>query len=126
MSDQTGMDTLTATTLITPAWLRARGACGEQVALLAQEWPNGAPVTRATLERALVLSLDIWWLSRFLPAPARRAYEEATASVRRAYEEATAPARRAYDEATASLRRAYEEAVITALLIAIRAQGGER
>jgi uncharacterized protein YeaC (DUF1315 family) len=86
-------------------------ACPEQVAIMRSEWPDGVEVTKESLLRAMALGLDLnWWAQHALPAPLRRAYEEALAPLQRAYEEAVAPLRRAYEEAKAPLRRAYEEA----------------
>ena len=110
-----GAPPMSTATVITHDWLSKHQACKEQYAIFATEWPEGAPLTPANIHRAAELKLDIDWLAkRILPAPAWRAYEEATAPALRAYKEATAPALRAYKEATATALRAYKEATAPA------------
>ena len=87
---------------ITVAFLRKHGACADQVSLFAKTFPDDAETTAENLLLAARAGLAIDWLAHFVPAPARRAYKEATAPARAAYEEAIAPAWRAYDEARAT------------------------
>src|SRR5919109_1421725 len=95
---------------LTAEILQKKGACKEQVDLFAQLFPDGGEVTAAAC-RAVAHQFDWdWAANHLLPEPARRAYEEATATAWRAYQEARATARRAYQEATATARRAYKEA----------------
>lgn len=117
---------LTKDTLITAAWLRARNACGEQVAISAREWPEGAYPTRENLRRAAELGLSVNWLAGGLPAAGREAYivaerplrEALEAAVRlhwKAYETAERSHLAAYEAAERPLREAYEAAVADAL-----------
>jgi len=92
-------------TLITADWLCRKGACTDtpQLAVFAAEWPDGAPVTQATLRRARELHLDLEWFARaYLRPAAKKALDEATAAAWGAYEEVTAPAQKALDEAVAT------------------------
>ena len=77
---------------ITVAFLRKHGACADQVALFAETFPDGAEATAESLLLAARAGLAIDWLARFVPAPARRAYDEARATAWRAYDEARATA----------------------------------
>ena len=64
------MDRITLTQL--------KGACPEQRALFRRVFPKGAPVDEATALKAVAAGLDVYWLAaRLLPAPARKAYDEA-------------------------------------------------
>ena len=65
--------------IITAKLLTQHGACPDQVAIVAREWPKGAEVTEAALLRAVELGLDIAWLARMIPAPRRRARTPARA-----------------------------------------------
>ena len=56
---------------ITAELLATHGACADQVAIVAREWPMGAEPTEAALLRAVELGLTIQWLRVFLPAPLR-------------------------------------------------------
>ena len=100
-----------ATKRITLSQLRKLKACKDQLDLFKSTFGASAAVTEANLVRAVAAGLNIDWLAgKTLPAPARKAYNEALASAREAYHEAIAPAREAYDEAVASAwMRAYLE-----------------
>ena len=63
---------------ITADWLRAWGACKEQVAVVEREWPNGARPLLATARKAARLGLDVNWLARrLLPDHAWKEFERA-------------------------------------------------
>jgi len=56
--------------------LQAKGACPNQVAVFAKEWPRGATVTLKNCERAAKLGLDVHWVSNnLLPKNLDDAYE---------------------------------------------------
>lgn len=79
-----------------------QGACEDQLAVFAREWPDGADVTRQNLERAVALGLDISWAAEhLLTDPALKVYYEARASAWKVYNEAMAPALKVYNEAAA-------------------------
>ena len=106
---------------LTADMLREKNACHRQVAVFEKEWPNGVKTTKKAILRAVELELDIYWFAqRFLPAPAREAYLEATAIARRAYEEAIAFVPNVYKEAAAPAREAYEEAQALVLYKALK------
>ena len=48
--------------LITAAWLLKRGACKHQVMQFQTEWPQGAEVTVANLQKAQRMDLSLIWL----------------------------------------------------------------
>ena len=56
--------------MITATMLRTLGACEGHVQRFEAEWPDGAEVTPATLERAHALGLDVPWLARNPSTPA--------------------------------------------------------
>ncbi|GMV07384.1 MAG: hypothetical protein AMXMBFR53_36590 [Gemmatimonadota bacterium] len=65
---------------ITAKYLTKLGACEEQVAIVAKEWPIGAPITVPTIRKALRLGLDVDWLaSRVLSLDAWAEYERVKA-----------------------------------------------
>ena len=51
---------------ITKRMLQAKGACPNQVAVFAKEWPRGATVTLKNCERAAKLGLNVHWVSKNL------------------------------------------------------------
>lgn len=66
---------------VTATMLRRLGACSDQVATVEREWPNGAPVTVATVRKAYRLGLDVDWLAnKVLPALALAEYQRVTAA----------------------------------------------
>ena len=69
-----------------------RGACADQRALFRHTFPDGAPLTVRSVDRAVRAGLDVRWLVRLLPAPARAEYERATAPAWAEYERAPASA----------------------------------
>ena len=100
---------------LTADMLKEKDACNYQVTVFEKEWPDGAEVTVEAILRAVELELDIDWFARqFLPAPVRKAYEEALAPVQKAYDEAIAPVWGAYYEAIAPTWKAYNEAMASA------------
>jgi hypothetical protein len=53
---------------ITADMLRGAGACEQELALFAREWPRGATLSRKTLHRAVQLKLDVdWFIIEFFP-----------------------------------------------------------
>ena len=126
--------------IITADWLREQGACNDQVAIVAREWPVGARITRKNLSRAAMLQLDIHWLAQFLDtkvqckytknmAPAGRRYDKAVAAAWRRYEKAALMAWFAhektevafclYNKTATTAWRVYREARVTALANAL-------
>jgi len=99
---------------ITDSLLRECGACADQRKLFRKLYPGGANTTAATLRRAAMAGLSISWLERFIPAPAWKAYKEATAPAWKAYKEAIFPAQKAFLEAIFPARKAYDEALARA------------
>ena len=81
---------------------RLAGACKDQLAIVTREWPNGIPVTQASLDRAVALKLDIDWAAKTLLT--------ATALVE--YERVKAPAWAKYERVTDT----YQRAKVTILL----------
>ena len=51
---------------ITKRMLQAKGACPNQVAVFAKEWPRGATATLKNCERAAKLGLNVHWVSKNL------------------------------------------------------------
>jgi hypothetical protein len=99
---------------ITLKQLRLKGACWEQAQLFEAAFGEKVEVT---MDNAVQYADKFdwqWAAEHLLPAPAEKAYWEATAPAREAYWEATAPARKAYQEAKATALKAYREAVATA------------
>jgi predicted DsbA family dithiol-disulfide isomerase len=100
---------------ITRAWLEDRGACHDQVATFAAEWPDGVEITREALLRAAELGLDLsWFADHVLSEQARQAYDVAIAPALQAYRVAIAPALQAYDVALEPARQAYRVALAQA------------
>ena len=98
---------------ITTAMLK--GACRRQRAIFRREWPNGAPITLASVRKTRRLGLDVEWLvSSMLSASAEAAYNAAIAPAWAAYDAAIAPAWAAYDAAIASAEAAYNAAIAPA------------
>jgi len=62
---------------ITADVLRRKGACLDQVAIFAAEWPEGIDVTVANMERAVALKLDMSWFGKLLDKSRRTAYKTA-------------------------------------------------
>jgi len=85
-----------------------KGACADQVTLFKKTFPNGAPLTKKAMSRAMDVGLDVWWLERFLSELARAEYERATAPARAEYELVRAPALAEYYRVTASALAEYE------------------
>ena len=56
------MSTLTMS--IDGAWLRGLDACDEEYDMFCEEWPNGAEVSKANLDKAAVLGMNIGWFAR--------------------------------------------------------------
>jgi hypothetical protein len=78
---------------ITKAMLEAHGACADQVAIFAAEWPRGCKVTLKACKRVVELRLNLNWAAEhLLSPPAWAAYQQATAPALAAYQQATAPA----------------------------------
>ena len=97
---------------ITAQWLVEHDACEKQVALFRETFPRGTAVTPQTLRKAGAAGLEISWLVNRLPAPARKAYDEAITPARKAYDESIAPAQKAYDEAVATALAAAWDAAL--------------
>ena len=71
---------------ITKRMLQAKGACPNQVAVFAKEWPRGATVTLKNCERAAKLGLNVHWVSRnLLPKKLDDAYDAQRKSLCDAY-----------------------------------------
>ena len=71
---------------ITKRTLQAKGACPNQVAVFAKEWPRGAMVTLKNCERAAKLGLNVHWVSKnLLPKNLYDAYEARWQSLDNAY-----------------------------------------
>ena len=51
---------------ITKCMLQAKGACPNQVAVFAKEWPRGATATLKNCKRAAKLGLNVHWVSKNL------------------------------------------------------------
>jgi len=91
---------------ITAEMLAEKGACPDQLDRFRERFPDGVDPETVRLEE--VYDLDVRWAVRsLLPAPARKAFVEATAPARETHKEGTAPAWKAYWEARASAVEAY-------------------
>ena len=78
--------------VITHEWLVEHGACEDQRAVFAAEWPDGVVLSEQSLYRAAELGLDLWWFARqYLPAPLLAEYERQVAPLRTEYERQRAP-----------------------------------
>ena len=106
---------------LTVEYLKAKDACADQVDLFAATFPAGMLLTEENLLTAARAGLNLHWAAfHLLPAPASKAYDEATATAYKVYNEAIAQADKAYREAIAPARKAYDEATATALWSIIR------
>ena len=93
---------------ITKRMLQAKGACPNQVAVFAKEWPRGATVTLKNCERAAKLGLDVHWVSKnLLPKNLDDAYEAQRQSLCDAYWAQQKPLDDAYVTQRQSLYAAY-------------------
>lgn len=102
---------------ITSQMLRDANACKDQVLDFENEWPNGAEVNRAGLERAVELGLDInWFASYFLPLEAQKAYRDAEDTARRMYMETV----------NSPSLDTYFQSIVTALLEAIECSSHDK
>jgi len=77
------------------------GACDEQKAIFASEWPKGAEATLGNVRRAQELGLDLEWGAKWFPPEPRRLYDAAVAEPRRLYDAAVAEPRQILNEAEA-------------------------
>ena len=105
---------------ITKCMLQAKGACPNQVAVFAKEWPRGATVTLKNCERAAKLGLNVHWVSKnLLPKklddaygaqqkPLYAAYVTQWQSLDDAYEAQRKPLYDAYEAQRKSFYDAYE------------------
>jgi hypothetical protein len=87
------------------------GACREQRALFRQVFPDGAPVTVKSAEKALEAGLDVFWLWHLLPRPTQIEFNRTTAATLAEFERAAVPARAEYDRIMAPARAEYSRAV---------------
>ena len=79
---------------ITHDWLAEHGACEDQRAVFAAEWPDGVVLSEAALLRAADLELDLeWFAEKYFPAPLRTEYERQVAPLR-ASSSGSTPSRR--------------------------------
>lgn len=85
--------TLSDAAILPLSVLLAAGACQSQYAIVAAEWPDGIPLTEATVARTIELRLDLSWAAWKLLTQAERVeYEQAIAPAEAAYRQAIAPA----------------------------------
>ena len=90
-------------------WLTSQGACVEQIATFAAEWPAGAAVTRANIARATALHLDLNWLAtRLLRGPARAEYNRVRDLALAEYERVRGQAWAEYERVRGQARAEYE------------------
>lgn len=121
--------------------------CGS-VRTFREEWPHGAELTEANLDRAIKLGLPVGWLGRVVDDLACGPYREAIRSAEAVYERTcsqawaaceeavrsaeaacgvvVAQADAAYDEAIEEAEAAYREAVIVLLRKIINQEAGGR
>ena len=93
---------------ITKRTLQAKGACPNQVAVFAKEWPRGATVTLKNCERAAKLGLNVHWVSNnLLPKNLDDAYEAQRKPLDDAYWAQRKSLCDAYDAQRQSLDDAY-------------------
>ena len=59
---------------ITKEMLNKHHACSFQVGLFAQQWPKGVEVSEESVDKAIRLGLNLSWLARRMPRPARRVF----------------------------------------------------
>jgi len=85
------------------------GACPAQLSTFRREWPDGAPLTAATLARARELKLDVEWaLSRILSAPLLAEYKRQHAPLLAEYERQHDALLAEYERQLAPLLAEYE------------------
>ena len=95
---------------------RLAGACKDQLAIVTREWPNGIPVTQASMDRAVALKLDIDWAAKtLLTATALVEYERVKAPALAEYERVKATAMVEYERVMATALAEYERVKATAL-----------
>ena len=95
---------------------RLAGACKDQLAIVTREWPNGIPVTQASMDRAVALKLDIDWAAKtLLTATALVEYERVMAPAMVEYKRVMAPAMVEYERVTDTAMVEYERVRATAL-----------
>ena len=112
---------------ITAELLRSKGACGDQVATFATEWPDGTELTMAAATRSVELRLDLGWFAEtFLTAAARAEYDKVTAAAWAEYDKVKAAARAEYDKVTAPARAEYNKVTAPALAAAWEMQCKEQ
>ena len=92
---------------ITAELLATNGACADQVAIVAKEWPDGAEPTEAALLRAVELGLSIWWLRGLLPMSLRAKYDRQEAPLWAEYRRQEAALLAEYDRQAAALWAEY-------------------
>ena len=94
---------------ITKRMLQAKGACPNQIAVFAKEWPRGATVTLKNCERAAKLGLNVHWVSKnLLPKNLDDAYEAQRKPLYDAYVTQWQSLCDAYEAQRQSLNDAYE------------------
>jgi hypothetical protein len=78
--------------VITHEWLMKHGACENQRAVFAAEWPDGVVLSEQSLYRAAELGLDLGWFAReYLPAPLLAEYQRQRAPLWAEYQRQVAP-----------------------------------
>ena len=96
---------------------RLAGACKDQLAIVTREWPNGIPVTQASMDRAVALKLDIDWAAKtLLTATALVEYERVKAPALAEYERVKATAMVEYERVMATALAEYERVMATAMV----------
>ena len=94
---------------ITKRMLQAKGACPNQIAVFAKEWPRGATVTLKNCKRAAKLGLNVHWVSKnLLPKKLDDAYGAQQKPLYAAYEAQRKPLYDAYVTQRQSLCDAYD------------------
>lgn len=119
---------------ITAKQLRKLGACKQQVAIFAREWPNGCEVTLVTVLRALELGLDLdWAVDQFFSRSAQRACVKVIAEAWKIYGQTSIASECAHwatwqdhHAALAPARRYRDEVIAKAFMAAVEAdQNGD-
>ena len=101
---------------ITVRWLKARGACKDQLELFGRVFGQSAELTRTNAIRAAEAGLDLDWLAgQLLDAPLRAEYKRVTAAARAEYERVTAAAWAEYERVTAAAWAEYKRVTAAAL-----------
>ena len=106
---------------ITKCMLQAKGACPNQIAVFAKEWPRGATVTLKNCERAAKLGLNVHWVSKnLLPKNLDYAYLAQRKSLCDAYDaqrkslyDAYVAQRKSLDDAYDAQRKPLDDAYVT-------------